>query len=80
MIYVYHHNTHISTASAASPSPFHAVVAAAGQNVALTPAAAVAAVGLNVVLASATAVAAAGLNASLAPAAFISPAVLAVLL
>jgi hypothetical protein len=26
MIYAYHHNTHLSTASAASPSPFHAVV------------------------------------------------------
>jgi len=80
MIYAYHHNTHISTASAASPSPFHAVVAAAGLNVALTPAAAVAAAGLNVVLSSATAVAAAGLNAALAPAAFISTAILAVLL
>ena len=65
MIYAYHHNTHISTASAASPSPFHAIIAAAGLNVALTPAAAVAA---------------AGLNAALAPAAFISTAVLAVLL
>ena len=79
MIYAYHHNTHISTASAASPSPFHAVVAAAGLNDALTPAAAVAAAVLNVALASATAVAAAGLNAALAPAAFISTAVLAVL-
>ena len=65
MIYAYHHNTHISTASVASPSPFHAIIAAAGLNVALTPAAAVAA---------------AGLNAALAPAAFISTAVLAVLL
>ena len=64
MIYVYHHNTHMSTASAASPSPFHAVVAAAGLNVALAPAAAVATAGLNV---------------ALAPAAFISTAVLAVL-
>ena len=52
----------MSTASVASPSPFHAVVATAGLHVALTPAAAVAAAGLNVVL---------------APAAFISTAVLA---
>ena len=80
MICAYHHETHISTASAASPSPFHAVVTAAGLNVALTPAAAVAAAALNVALASGTAVAAAGLNAALAPAAFISTAILAVLL
>ena len=80
MIYAYHHNTHISTALAASSSPFHVVVASAGLNVALTPAATVAAAGLNVVLSSATAVAAAGLNAGLAPAAFISTAILAVLL
>jgi len=79
MIYAYHHDTHISTASTASPSPFHAIVAAAGRNVALTPAATVAAAGLNIALASATAVAAAGLNAALAPATFISTAVLAVL-
>jgi len=51
--------------SAASPSPFHVVVAAAGLNVALAPA---------------TAVADAGLNVALAPVAFISTAVLAVLL
>ena len=62
--HIYHHNTHISTASAGCPSPIHAVVAAAGLNVALTPTAAVAA---------------AGLNAALAPVAFISTAVLAVL-
>ena len=80
MIYVYHHNTPISTVSAGCPSPIHAVVAAAGLNVALTPAAAVATAGLNVALAPAAAVAAAGLNAALAPAAFISTAVLAVLL
>ena len=78
MIYAYHYNTHISTAL--SPSPFHAVVAAAGLNVALNPAAAVAAAGLNVALSSATAVNAAGLNAAFAPAAFISTAILAVLL
>jgi len=65
MIYAYHHDTHMTTASAASPSPFHVVVAAAGLNVALTPTAAVAA---------------AGLNAALTPAVFISTAVLAVLL
>jgi len=86
MIYAYHHNTHISTASAASPSPFHAVITAAGLNVALTPAVAVAAAGLNVALAPAAAVAAvaavvaAGLNVALVPAAFISTAVLTVLL
>ena len=80
MIYAYHHDTHMTTASAASPSPFYVVVAAAGLNVALTYAAAVAAAGLNVALSSATAVAAAGLNAALAPAAFISTAILAVLL
>ena len=80
MIYAHHHNTHISTASVGCPSPIHAVVAAAGLNVALTPAAAVAAAGLNVALSSATAVVAAGLNAALAPAAFISTAILAVLL
>ena len=80
MIYAYHHDTHMTTASAASPSPFHVVVAAAGLNVALTPAAAVAAAGLNVALSFSTAVAAAGLNAALAPAAFISTAILAVLL
>jgi len=80
MIYAYHHNTHISTASAASPSPFHAVIATAGLNVALTPTAAVAAAGLNVALAPAATVTAAGLNGALAPAAFISTAVLVVLL
>jgi len=53
MIYAYHHDIHMTIASAASPSPFHAVVAAAGLNVALTPAAAVTA-GLNVALSSAT--------------------------
>ena len=74
MTYAYHHNIHTSTASAASLSPFHAVVAAAGLNVALTPAAAVAAAGLNVALSSVTAVATAGLNVALAPAAFISTA------
>jgi len=51
--------------SAAFPSPFHVVVAAAGLNVALAPA---------------TAVADAGLNVALAPVAFISTTVLAVLL
>ena len=55
MIYAYHHDTHMTTASAASPSPFHVVIAAAGLNVALTPAAAVAATGLNVALSSTTA-------------------------
>ena len=65
MMYAYHHDTHMTTASAASPSAFHVVVAAAGLNVALTPAAAVAAAGLNV---------------ALAPAAFIRTAILAVLL
>jgi len=45
-----------TTAPAASSSPFHAVIATAGLNVVLTPAAAAAA-GLNVALASATAVA-----------------------
>jgi len=80
MIYAYHHDTHMTTVSAASPSPFHVVFAAAGLNVALTPTAAVAAAGLNVVLSSATAVTAAGMNAALAPAAFISTAMLAVLL
>ena len=80
MIYACHHNTHKSTVSAPSPSPFHTVVAAAGLNMALTPAAAVAAAGLNVALSSATAVTAAGLNAAFAPAAFISTAILAVLL
>ena len=71
MIYAYYHNTHIYAVSAPSPSPFHAVVAAAGLNVVRTPAAAVAAAGLNVALSSATAVTAAGINAAFAPAAFI---------
>ena len=80
MIYAYHHDTHMTSASAASPSPFHVVVAAAGLKVTLTSAAVIAAAGLNVALSSATTVAAAGLNAALTPAAFISTAILAVLL